>query len=640
MILLSTVLTILSALTLAAAILLGGRAHLASAASWRVLVLAVLVVNALLLVAITEFLGAFHRLTFTWTLAAWILVLAAQIRPWLAVGVAIRQARARLAAPNAGDLFLGLVVVLILAGAGLAAMLSAPNTYDSMIYHLSRVAHWAQNGSVAFFPTNSERQLFFPPLAEYAILTLHLLSGGDRLAALVQWISLLGCILGVSLIARMLGADRRGQLLAAAFSATLPMAILQGSSTQNDLMAALWLICFCYFSREFVNSPSLGFGGAAAGALGLALLTKATAYLFLPGLALGFLFLLRRTGLRLIPGIACGLVLTLGIPAAFYARNLQTYGVPIGPPASPPEDTIRPNARLLVSNLLRGASIHATEPTSILRAPERAKSVIERVDQRLGIPEPWPLDAAGWGYTTSRESRAGAPFHLLIVIVAFTVVLARGSRMRDPRWPPWYVAALLLAVVLVAAMLRWNPFMARFHVMGFLLAAPVLGAVSTYLGKDRLWLALAAALTLVSVYPMFWNTQRPFVGVESVFRTTRPQQYYAGWDTDTRDRRLRAIAFLASRNDSIIGIPPNPEYDGIEYPYWALIPSVATGATRICHVGVRNPSGRLDSEERCSASILVPMTATGDVVHVEGKPYHLAWKDGDLGVYVLSSPVP
>jgi hypothetical protein len=46
------------------------------------------------------------------------------------------------------------------------ALITPPNMYDSMTYHMSRVVHWIQNGSLAHYPTSIGRQLFLPPGAE------------------------------------------------------------------------------------------------------------------------------------------------------------------------------------------------------------------------------------------------------------------------------------------------------------------------------------------------------------------------------------------------------------------------------------------------------------------------------------------
>ena len=68
---------------------------------------------------------------------------------------------------------------------------------------------------------------------------------------------------------------------------TLPMAILQGSSTQNDMVAAFWLSCLVGLvcDRDFPGRPGLSLEAAVALGLilGLGLLTKGTVYLLCAG---------------------------------------------------------------------------------------------------------------------------------------------------------------------------------------------------------------------------------------------------------------------------------------------------------------------------------------------------------------------
>lgn len=53
---------------------------------------------------------------------------------------------------------------------GLTTFLYVPNTYDSMTYHMARVAHWMQNESVGYYLTHIGRQNQMGPGAEYLIL--------------------------------------------------------------------------------------------------------------------------------------------------------------------------------------------------------------------------------------------------------------------------------------------------------------------------------------------------------------------------------------------------------------------------------------------------------------------------------------
>src|SRR5262249_2538151 len=137
----------------------------------------------------------------------------------------------RLAPTISSPLLNGLLagVVIIAATTGFIALVAPPNTWDSLTYHMSRVMHWAQNRSVSHYPTHIQRQLHHTPWAEFAILHLQLLSGNDRFANTVQWFAMLGSVTGVSLIAKQVGADARGQIFSAVIAATIPMGILQAS---------------------------------------------------------------------------------------------------------------------------------------------------------------------------------------------------------------------------------------------------------------------------------------------------------------------------------------------------------------------------------------------------------------------------
>ena len=124
------------------------------------------------------------------------------------------------------------------------------------------------------------RQLHSNPWSEFAILHFQILDGGDRFANFIQWFSMVGSIVGVSLLAKELKATIRGQIFAAVACATIPMGILQGSSTQTDYVVSFWLVCFVYFAMLLRRKADLLYALATGVALGLAILTKATAYIF------------------------------------------------------------------------------------------------------------------------------------------------------------------------------------------------------------------------------------------------------------------------------------------------------------------------------------------------------------------------
>ena len=319
---------------------------------------------------ITEILSAFSLITFGWLVVFWCVVLLGAT--FFVISLMKRQ-RLVVLSPSprlpfrAVPLLSGLVLIVALTG--VTAIVSPPNTYDSMTYHMSRVVHWIQDRNVSFYPTNIPRQIFQNPWAEFAIMHLQILSGGDRFANFVQWFSMIGCLIGVSLLAKQFGGDLQSQLFAAVFAGTIPMGILQSSSTQNDYVASFWLLCFVYFSISLIRQEQIHWPYAlgAGFSLGLAILTKGTAYIFaVPFVAwagYSFLRMFRFKSWKpaLLLAAAC-LVLNFG----HYTRNLSLFGSPIGPRAGDSlamitSDVISPSS--VLSNITRNIGLHLGTPS-------------------------------------------------------------------------------------------------------------------------------------------------------------------------------------------------------------------------------------------------------------------------------------
>lgn len=169
---------------------------------------------------------------------------------------------------------------------GLLAAVSAieylPNNWDSMTYHLARVAYWLQNRSVEPYPTNIPRQVAHPPGAEYLLLALQVMAHSDRLANLLQLAAWATMVFAAPPLVRSFGAPQRVAAWAGVLVGTLPLALLQASSAQNDIVATLMAVAIAVACLPFLHSrrhwrwPDLLLL-AAAGAGGL--LVKPTALL-------------------------------------------------------------------------------------------------------------------------------------------------------------------------------------------------------------------------------------------------------------------------------------------------------------------------------------------------------------------------
>ncbi|MDM0081331.1 glycosyltransferase family 39 protein [Variovorax sp. J31P179] len=346
-------------------------------------------------VAVTEVLGALRLLDFTSVAAVWAIlavVLGSKVRASAAID-ALRRPGIVVGVDAAERVMSAYVIGILILTAVLAAC-APPNTWDSMTYHMSRVAHWVQNGSADFYPTAILRQLHSNPWAEFAILQAQLLSGGDRFANFVQWLCMAGALVGVSAISRQFGADRRAQIFTMVVCASIPMGILQATSTQTDYAVAFWLVCFAYFGVRIIQGSrqQAHFIGLSL-SLGLAVLSKGTAYVFaFPFvLALGAWLLVRKEG-RHIKAVALACALAFVLNLGHWSRNLSLYASPLGPGAETggyrySNDTF--STAVMVSNAVRNAGCtSARRRRSMVRCPRWSRAFTKSSAFRLTIPGP------------------------------------------------------------------------------------------------------------------------------------------------------------------------------------------------------------------------------------------------------------
>jgi hypothetical protein len=421
---------------------------------------------------------------------------------------------------------------------GVVALVAAPNNWDSMTYHLMRVEQWMRLGGVAHYATHYEPQLYQPPGAEMLILTGRSISGSDQLAGAVQWLAFLIAMPVASLAAARLGAAVRGQALAALLVATTPMALMQASSTQNDLLLGLWLLIAATLAVGLVQETKAPGGGpwlwapvaAVAGALALAVLTKGTALVF--GLPVGLLLvwaLVRSMGWRrAAAATAAVLLVVMTVNAGQWLRNHQTYGAFISAGSGPNQyvnDSFGPAT--LVSNLVRNASNHLDMPAGAVNNATR--DAITGALEAVGIDPNDPATTfTGQQFEVGpfgpHEDHAGNLALLLLGVWAVVAVLAVAAWRRPDR-TAWAVM-LIGQVLLFTLVFKWQNWHARLHLPAFVLVAPLVAVCLGELRRRTLANTVAALLLLAAPLYVFYNYTRPLVGERSVLTTARQTQYF------------------------------------------------------------------------------------------------------------------
>lgn len=583
---------------------------------WRDSLARALVAWGLAIFVSTEALGFFNGIRFAWMLGFWTLLLAGALA-WLYAE--LRRGR-RFHAPTPQglerfDKAAIVCVVLVLLVCLVIALAAPPNNYDSMTYHMSRVAHWAQNGSVAHYPTNIHRQAPYHPFAEYMILHFYVLAGGDAFANLVQWLSLAFSSVLVSLIAARVGASARGQVLAAVLAVSIPVAIAEASSTQNDLVAGLWLVlavCFFFKLRRRAGIASAFFFGAS---LALATITKGTAYTYaLPFCIWIGVEMLIRLRVRAITRIAVICALALVVNAPYFARNFQTFGNPLGASVFK-EDYRLANERfapgVLFSNVIRNAALHTGTPLYSLN--ELQEKAIRKVHEAAG------LDVNDHGTTFkgttfrvrkpgTHEDNAQNPLHMALAVLAMAGVLF--SRRLRTRGGLILGVLALSGFLLFCLTLKWQPWHSRMHLPAFILFTPVVGTVLTRLRAKWPSVAVVVVVLAASPYWLFCHWTRPVIDAGSplylakymvtpkvdehftegsIFTVPREDQYFWAHAHNMLGMR-RAAQFVEDGGYRNVGLFLRE--DDWEYPFWALIDG-AGSAIRIEHVGVQNATGKI-----------------------------------------------
>jgi hypothetical protein len=596
---------------------------------WRDGYLKTAVVFGALLVTITEALSVWSAVTRAALIAAWS---AAAVAAAIFIVRKFRRRHAGLPARlGIVDALLPASIIAILAILAFIALLSPPNSADAMAYHLPRVVYWAEQHSVRFFPTPYLSQIMLQPFAEYFMLHSYVISGGDRFVNLGQWFGCTTSIVAISLVARHFGAGRRGQILAALFCATLPNGILQASGAKNDYLMAAWLAAALWFLVRSDSTPDAVLAGLA---LGLAIGTKATAYLYAPPLLAAVLIpawrrdvkkgtdktphpdgwgLSRRVAGK--AGIVAACALALNLPQ--FARNLDLSGSPLGFDGAFGDGRFRWRNesfgwRQTASNLIRNTTeqLGARSERWNRFVYDTALAVHRAIGADVNDPAT-TFPGAIYQPPRNANHEADTPnrWHLLILIACLPALWWRSRVLL------LYALALAAAFVLFCFYLKWQPFMARMLLPLFVLASPVAGIVGERIRPSALQVLVCLFLLNNTRPYLFENWIRPLKGPNSLLRTSRDSNYLSDM-SQWQERKwfVPAVDATAGLSCSTIGIDIN--HFQVEYPFQALLRERRPG-THFVHTGVRNASMKYAPPVSASPCAVMCLDCAGDAASVD-----------------------
>jgi hypothetical protein len=598
-----------------------------------------------------ETLGLLHALTFASLLAGWSLATLASAAFCLRSGLpswAPRRWPSGLRKAAAGlipeEWILGAVLVIVGPTTLLLALVCPPNNWDSQVYHLARIEHWIQNRSFDFYRTAIFPQVDLPALAEILLLQFRLLGGGDRLLNLLQWLAGAGSVFLVGRIALALGASRSGTALARLTGATLPIGILEASSTQNDLVTTFFLLALAERLLAWRRSRRAVDAAYVAIAAGLSLAAKGTAYLIGFPFGLWFLVAQLKAGRRsLLPLLACGGLILLP-NLLFYARNFAHTGSPLGNASRYTDNNAAYGLGDLALNGARNLAINLA--TSNKSYDKWLTRVIREGLVRLGLdPDAPALTLGGTRFALTpyqnNEDSAANPLQPVLGVAAAVVVLLAGATGFPRRG---YLLCLAAGALLFLVVLRWQPWITRLQLPIFALAAPLAAFLPFPRGQGRaarhgraVATTLLAIPLLIVAAPALWtNDRRPLfapVGTHgSIWARSGDDLLFAA-RPGLRLSYESAAAYAALHSYSQIGLVTS--VDDWEYPLWRLLRRTGIRDLRIEHVGVAGspmgepyPLGPFDP-----VAVFVLRKDAPTEMAIDGSPWYRVQQYPALSIY-------
>jgi len=581
----------------------------------RTAALAAAVLWGACLVAVTEILSLFNLIARTAVALAWALVCVATL-------LASRKLRVPpTPAPPPQDIHspvpLDAITRLLLAGIALIclvvlilAFVSSPSTWDAMEYHLPRTILWMSDHNVRFFATPDYSQLIFGPWAEFAMMHMNLLWDSDRFVNFVECFAMLGSIVGASLIARQLGAAVRGQALAAIAAATIPEGILEASGPMNTWVVSFWMLTTVLFLLLWNEQPD-GWHTTCVGlSAGIAVLTKGTAYIYLPFMVLACWCAAPRAArtrfLKLSPVF---LALILLVNAPHYYRAYELTGSPLGLPFPDGGPRLhwmvdRFSLQDAAANVVRNASLHLVTPSSRVNGKinDAVKSIIWTIGRDPDDPKTtWPNSPFESNHFSMHEIHAGNPLHFLLLLFALAAAFLLPQKFAP--LARWYALGVIFSFVTFCTLLRWQTWASRHHLVIFLFGAGLVGVVLERAVPQRVASAIAILLVLYALPFAFLNRTRSLIRWAPVYDVyhSRELLYFADMHEKYATANIAAAAEINQLGCNSVAVDSYTPKAGAElagsppsffvYPILAMIH--ADGRTRtVWYSGVTNWSSR------------------------------------------------
>lgn len=487
-----------------------------------------------------------------------------------------------------------LTLILLFFITFIQGLFSAPSTTDSMVYHIPRIMYWMQDQTL-FQNVIRGSHDFMAPFGEYITLHLYFISGSDRFLFLSQWLAYLSSVVLSVLIAKEYFDKKIRIDYLALFAAALPIAVLQSSSTQTDLVTTVIVLLSTYYALRFRKTPNLRNSLAVGLSIGLGILTKATFVIF-SLIPISILLLViwenKKNWRRIITLLAIAALFSLTLQLRFFSQNISLFGNISGQPIIE-EGSGYTNELLsgpiIISNLIRNSFLNL--PLPLINTP--VQNLIYVVHNLINLDPNDPRTTySGTLFKVSpiiypQEDIVASPIHFILILVGGLYILFNRRSLKDSKLPIFIYTISIASFFIFSLLLKWQPFHSR-----LLIPFLMIGSISSFaiLAKQKYFeLPLKKVVTISVVLAFllaFLNVSRSYLPYrvfiqyvnhftqpmasipEPFFQKPRISQYFNSryyWE-----RPYRQVIDQLKINNSSQEISFHL-MDEFEYPFWVLL---------------------------------------------------------------------
>lgn len=513
------------------------------------------------------------------------------------------------------------------------SILTVPYNWDSMTYHLSRIANWAQNQSVEHYATHNIRELVSPMLGEFINLHVYILFGNkDYCFNLLQCFSALLSAWIIYEIAAKMGCRKMYALLAAFLFLTMPSVFGEALSTQVDLFAGIWLLIFVYYYLDLIQiDRCLSWNREVRRNCIIMGSCVAFGYLAKPSVLIGmFLLLVLLLGICVrrkdAPGVM-GKLLSLVIPVMAVIvlpemiRNVVSFSSITHSIAGQRQLVGTWNPRYVLVNGLKNFIFNF--PNMYLTGSDHwPAAVVYRIAGilRVNIDDPSISEDGRPFYLhapqTYEPDMAVNPVFLVFFICSLLWGIGRFRKQKGTVGKIYFFFASFIFLIF-CCFVRWEPFVSRYMISYMALLCPAI----TYEMEDfertfsvRSFSAWPAGIAVFMCCVELIGLITYHTGIVAEERENRFRGYFHN-NSEIYDDYEEVCALVIENRMKKIGLVISG--NSYEYPIWQYL----EGHTEsIQHVAVENESAKYEREDVIPDGIITT-SDLGENYSLRGKKY-------------------